>query len=149
MAKNILEGLPADLAGQVERATDAEKRAICLAICKGVTAITRLDEPVIGQALRSLVDGSYGDPVLAASVEHLVEQLDDRYFAAQRRYHEGKEDEVVYRDLFRKARAANAVLFALNHDPFVAATHSVYETYAALGESETQSLINDGISGKN
>lgn len=141
MPQNILEGLSNDLADEVDRATDDGRKAVALAACRTAVDRTGLNVSLIESALHHLEKGLHKDQKLVAALERLVEDLDDKYFDAQKRYEAGDGQEKAYRTLFAKARAANAVLFAFSDDPFVAATHSIYEACAAIGTDEVRSAV--------
>jgi len=112
-----------------------------LASCKLAIKQTGLDDPLIDAAIRNLEAHEYDNAPLMASLKHLVEMLDGKYFVSQEIHFKTGGDDGVYRALFAKARAANAVLFALNPDPFVAATHSIYESCAAVGTAQTETAV--------
>jgi hypothetical protein len=144
MPKNILEGISPSLAKLVEKATDEQKRAICLPICKLAVTSAGLDEPVVTQALQLLEDGAFEDRRLTAPLKQRFSDLDESYFAAEELYKAGKGTEDAYIALARKARAVDSVLLAFNHDPFVAATWSIYEACAALGGSDqVEAIVKD------
>ncbi len=144
MPKNILESVSRDLAERVEKATDEEKRAICVPVCKLAVTRTGLDEPPVTKALRLLENGIFKDQQVTTALKRLFGDLDNSYFAAEELYKEGKGTEDAYIALARKARAADAVLASFNDDAFVAATHSLYEACAALGSAdEIQAIVMD------
>lgn len=148
MQKNILEGVSRGLAAQVSKATDVQKREICLTICKIVIGKTDLKDPLFESALHSLQNEKYKDEDLILALGRYVEAYDDQYFEAQKVYWADETKEDTYRALFRKARVANAILFAFNKDPFVAATHAVYEISAALGTDEAKSIVSSVLNGE-
>ncbi len=144
MPRNILEDLSRYLADEVERATDEEKRAICVPVCKLAIKRTGVDHPLVDKALLLLEKGVVKDEQITTALEQLVGDLDDIYFAAEKRYISGQDKEQTYVALARRARAADAVLVAFNDDPFVAATWSTYEACAALGDvDEVQAVVTD------
>jgi len=149
MPKNILESVSRDLAEQVEKASDEEKRAICVPVCRLAIARTGLDEPLVEQALRLMENGIFKDQRVTTALERLFGDLDESYFAAEERYKAGQGTEDTYIALARKARAADAVLACFNDDAFIAATYSVYEVCAALGGAdEVQAVVNSVLARK-
>jgi hypothetical protein len=145
MPRNILEIYSARLATEVEVANESAKRAVALAVCKSAIESQIPDDPIVASAVRLLEGGAYGDHKLASTLQKHVGELDRAYFEAQ----QAKQD---FLPLFAKARVANAVLFALNVDPFVAATHSLYEICAALGVEFVAAEVNrvlNAASGEN
>jgi len=141
MPKNILIGVVDDLAAKVENATDRDRRAISLAVCKIAVSRSSLDAALVATALQLLQKGIYKDERITSALERLVEELDDSYFTAQSRFERGDGNETTYRELFSKARAANAVQFAFDADPLVAATHAIYEACAAVGTDATRTVV--------
>ena len=142
MPRNILECLSPDLAQIVERATGCEQRRLCAPICKLAIERTDLNEPLISNAVNSLEKGALSDKALTAELQNLVDTLDLAYFAAQERYEEGKGDKEAFVALFRKARAAEAVLGAFKDDAFLAASSSIYEASSALDDvAEVEDLV--------
>lgn len=144
MRKNSLDLLSRNLANQIAKATDSQKRSICLAVAKRAVRRVQLDNPSIKRALYLLEGGMYRNDLVATTLRQLVDNLDDQYFAAQKLHEADPQENETYLTLFRKARAASAVLFALNEDPFIAATESIYEACAALDSvDDAQSVAAD------
>lgn len=144
MPRNILQGISPKLAELVEAATDEQKRAICVPICKLAVMRTGLNEPLVSKALQLLENGAFKDQQLTAALEQRFGDLDESYFAAEELYKAGKGTEDAYIALARKARAVDSVLLAFNDDPFKAATWSIYEACAALGEAEqVEAIVKD------
>jgi hypothetical protein len=131
MVRTRLDILPGNLSEQITKATDEQKRAICLAACKLAVQRTGASEQLVEAALRSLEQGRYENGSVTAGLKRLVDDLDARYFDAQELYRAGKGTKEAYLALFQKARAVNAVLFAFNKDPLIAACESLYEAGAA------------------
>jgi len=148
MPRNILERFSRELADAVDRATDDEKRASCLPACQLAISRTNLDEPLVHEAIRVLEATGFKDKRLTAALEKLRDELDLRYFDAEERYvTKGEGDEDTYIALARKARAVNAVLLSFSDDAFHAATHCLYETYAAGGSvEEIEAIVRNTLS---
>jgi hypothetical protein len=138
MTVNFLEDCSTQLASQVESADASTKRAISLAVCKWAVERTIPDDANVQSALVALEKGSYGERRLMAVLQDHVNDLDQVYFEAQ----EAKRD---FRPLFVKARVANAVLFALDPDPFRAVTYSLYELCAALGTDLVKAEVDRAV----
>jgi len=138
MPKNILERYSSDLATRVESANNATKRAVSLAVCKWAVESTIPDDATVRSALAALENSAYGEQSLMNTLQRHVDVLDVAYFEAQ----EAKRD---FFPLFIKARVANAVLFALDADPFRAATYALYELCAALGTEQVQAEVNRSV----
>lgn len=78
--------LPGNLVGQIAKATDQQKRAICLAAWKLVVQRTGVSEQLVEAALRSLEKGRYEEASVTAGLKRLVDDLDAKYFDAQELY---------------------------------------------------------------
>jgi hypothetical protein len=139
MPRNILETYSGELASRAESADNSTKRAIALAACRRAVDRELSDDSVVQSALARLESGRYGDPQFLASLQDHVDKLDLIYFAAR----DAAQD---FFPLFVKARVANAVLFALDADPFIAVTHSLYELCASLGTKPVQAQVDRVLS---
>jgi hypothetical protein len=139
MPRNILETYSGDLASRAESADDSTKRAVALAACKWAVDRELPDDSIVQSALARLESGNYGDPRFLAALQDHVDKLDLIYFEAR----DAAQD---FFPLFVKARVANAVLFALDSDPFVAVIYSLYELCASLGTEAVQAEIDRVLS---
>lgn len=115
-----------DLVTRVRGAGGA-KRAYARAAVRAALARHELDDPRLTAALAALDAGRFGETPERAAAGHLVEELDEMAWDEQDR---GAEEE--YGIAFMRARAANAVVAALDTDPESAAYEAVYEANAAL-----------------
>src|SRR5690348_230277 len=61
MPRNVLQGISPKLAELAEAATDEQKRAICVPICKLAVTGTGLNEPLVTKALQLLENGAFKD----------------------------------------------------------------------------------------
>ena len=146
MPTNILEDVSRELADAVDRATDDEKRALCVPASQLAISRTNRDEPLISEAMRVLETTNHKDEHQTAALEKLRDDLDLRYFAAEERYRAGEGDKDTYIALARKATAANAVLSAFSDDAFKAATYCLYETYCAgASVEEIEAIVTDTL----
>jgi hypothetical protein len=134
MPVNVLEDYSSNLARQVESADNAAKRTISLAVCRWAVERALPDDPIVPSALAALERDDYGEVERMTALQDHVYDLDDAYFEAQ---NAGRD----FFPLFVKARVANAVLFALDADPFRAATHALYEGCAAFGPDEVEAEV--------
>ena len=142
MPRNILETLSRALADSVDKATDDEKRALCLPAAQLAISHTNLDDPTVFRAIHILKTTGFTDKSVTAALQKLVEEFELRYFDAEERYRAGKGDKSTYIALARKARAADAVLCAFDDDTFQAATCSLYEAYSAGAEvDELETMV--------
>lgn len=140
MLRTWLDTLSHDFFVRLERATESEQRAVALSVAQFALRRTGLNNLVIEEALHMLVAGKYEHGPVTVALQQLVEDLDIRYFKAEERYEEGKCGEEESREFFAKARAANAVLLAFDHDAFDASAEAIYEASAAIGPKEVCSV---------
>lgn len=101
-----------------------------MAVSKLAVERSGLSDPIIDSALRELATGKIEDATRRA-VEELVHSLDEEYFDLKDAGERGEAPSDAYRPIFRRARAANAVFYALSQDSFEAATEALYEAKAA------------------
>lgn len=147
MQRNILDTYSTKLARRVDGATDPEKRAIALAACQLVVERELGDDVIVRRALGALEEGRYGDSQVMTGLHEHVVDLDKAYFAAQEECWSKHTSAAIYLDLFAKARAANAVLFAFGADATDAVLGAVYESCAALGEEIVEAQIDRVVPG--
>jgi len=143
MLKTRLETVSCDLVDEIEKASDAQRRAISGTVAALAVRRCGLSDPSVETGLLSLKSGSFGPGPVPSAIAQVVEALDNRYFQAQELFEAGQGEKATYQDLFAKARAASAVLFALGPDAFQAAAESVYEAVSALGIDEPRSVVSD------
>ena len=144
MLTDALRDLSKDVADKLDNIGDRERREAALLACKRAISRRGPATPEIARGLRMLESGIYGEEGAISAIQRLVEEIDMQYFAAQERYDAGQGDEATFLKLFRAARAASAVAFALDNDPLTAAVWSIYEASAALGDHEdVDALLTD------
>ena len=96
----------------------------------------RLAGEVVDEAVRGLDDRQFGASRLLTLTEQLTEALDAEYFDLQEKADAGKAEEAARLAAFQKARAANALHFALKlkRDSLEAAREAIYEANAATND---------------
>ncbi len=129
-----LELLDAELSKQVERASDEQRRRAARAACEYALSRVRLGGELVDEAVRGLDDGQFGASRLLTLTEQLTETLDAEYFDLQEKAHAGQAEEAAFLTAFKKARAANALHFALKRDSLEAAREAIYEANAATDD---------------
>lgn len=132
MGKNSLDLIDPELSIILTKAREAQLRAATLAVCRYVIENNNLTERVIDDALGLLETNNYGNTLTRKKLEMLVDVLDQRQWDLQDLKDEGKIDEVTYSAAFKRARAANALFFALDTNSLEAATEAIYEANAAV-----------------
>jgi len=132
MRPSSLAVLDGDLAAQLEHVPEEQLRAAALAAVRFALARTPLTEPAIAAGLAALDQRRYGDAGgVRPELESLVNEYDQRQWTLQ---DEGRGDAPEYFDAFEKARAANTVYYALDPDPWLAATRAIYDAEAATND---------------
>jgi hypothetical protein len=136
MPQTRLELIAPELPAGLAHLPEPQLRGVALAAATFALEQTGLDDPVLGQALAAVRQDRRDDPGLRGRVESLVDTLDERQFELQEAVDNGEGDKVAQSAAFARARAANAVFYALDPDAFTAATDVLYEAYAATGDLE-------------
>lgn len=116
-----------ELVARVRDAGASQQRAYARAAVRVALARHAIDDPRLAAAVAVLDAGGYGATDERAAVVRLVEELDEVAWDEQDR---GAEEQ--YGIAFMRARAANAVVAALDSDPESAAYEAAYEANAAL-----------------
>jgi hypothetical protein len=137
---NFLVGtLPPDLVRQIEDATDAQRQAIATTVCKLAATRTGLEHPLIEAALWLAEAGSWGGERFIRDLAQFAEALDVEYFEAEDRHNAGLVDQETVRRLRARARAADAIVCAL--DPSLSAQHAIYDSIYALTADEIRACV--------
>lgn len=125
------------LADAIRRADSTVQRSAAIEAAGAAVRAARVDEPLITEALRSLragpVEGVVGGQGLRQLADHLDDvalRMGDPSEAGALQYPPG------YVEAFRRARAAQAVVYACNDDPRTAALEGVYEALAAFDDND-------------
>lgn len=133
MSKLTLDQIAPDLSVLLQRASPSQLRRIAVEVARHAMVLVRLEHPTLEGALREVEGRGVVTAVTRSKLQEIVDALDSRYFDLQEA--EGQTSEGTERaKAFRRARAANTVLFAVHDDPYEAATEGIYEANAALGE---------------
>lgn len=133
--KNSVRRIDPELALRIEQATEVELRIIVVKVCDSVLKENNLlTEPTVIVAVEAIHDSNYGDHVLTQNLESLVETLDEIPWDIGEKVENATAEYVERASAFRRARAANALLYALEIDPLLAATNSIYEAHAATSD---------------
>ena len=109
-------------------------RPIALATSEWALEQSDLSSPTVDAALSALREGRIGTSPERDALSALVDELDEIAWDIQDATELGDATESSYGEAFARARAASAVLSALDADPFRAAADSLYETQAAVGD---------------
>jgi hypothetical protein len=136
-----LNMLDDSIATFVRGATDDARRKFAravaqLALERAFAGDTSNEKSVLRQALATKPPA----PDVAAAVEKIVDKLDEAGFDLSEKCDRGNATQQEYQAAFAKARAANAVWYALHADPLVAASETAYEAVAAVGDDPVSEL---------
>lgn len=134
MTENRLEFIDAEQSEMLKQATIAEQRNAAKVACKFAIERTSLSHPILDEGLQSLEKDRYGDFSLQNKLLSLVDRLDEIQWELQEKIGECSIELSDYLAAFHTARAVNSLYFALNADPFVAASEAIYEAHAATDE---------------
>ena len=110
---------------------------------------TAAESETLGDALRAADAGAVGDGPVRDQVQAVADSYDGVGFDARERADAGEHAAAAeYDEAFRRARAAQAVWFALSGDPVDAAEGSLYEARHALDDDAAlQELIERQLDG--
>lgn len=133
---NSVRLIDQELASSLEGAESGQLRAAALLVCRSVVEETGISEPIIETALKMLGEDKFDDLKLKRELQVLVKALDEIQWNLQEEEELGKVDLKTHRIAFNRARAANAVLCALDVDPFSAAAEAIYEACHATEREE-------------
>jgi hypothetical protein len=100
--------------------------ALKLAVNTALTRTSETQEGLVAAGLALLMSGAFGEFQVRAELGLMVERLDKRAWEA------ADVDSSVYARLFARARAVNALWYALDPDVHVAAENAIYEALHAV-----------------
>jgi hypothetical protein len=130
-----------ELAAELQRAPIAKQRATCLAACEYAIAQTKIEHPLVMEALRKMRVGEVLSDKHERGLEELVEQLDNEYFDLAEAFDEGRASRSDYQKPFAKARAVASVLYACDPNPYNAASEAIYEADAITDQDDPSVLV--------
>jgi hypothetical protein len=139
-----LETLLPELAAMLELAPVAKLRAACVAACDYAVTEAKIQHPLVMEVVKKMREGTVITQDQRRQLEAIVARLDEDYFDMAKAFDEGRASAATYRRLFSQARAVACILFALEENPFHAATEAIYEA-AAVPEGENSSELVSAI----
>jgi hypothetical protein len=125
-----------ELAAELRRAPLEKQRVACLAACEYAVAQTKIDYPLVMEALAKMRGGEVITDKHKRELEALIEQLDNEYFILAEASDEGRGSSRDYQEPFSKARAVASVLYAFDLNPYEAASEAIYEADAVTDEND-------------
>jgi len=124
-----LDSISLNLARAYREANDEHRRRVVLATCSAAVAQAGLQGDEVDAAFGFLRNEKIEQPDLRQRLDRLAAQLDDEYFKLSEEAETAPPEALL---IFRKARAAAALGFALSSDP--GQLHeAVYEAIIASG----------------
>lgn len=130
VARERLEVDAPDFAARVDEQDPASVRRLVFEACQRASRFQTEDEPLADLALAQLAQGT-PDDTLARKLEELAERLDDRYLDAQ------DASDPTWTTLFRSARLASALSYALRTRSRSTVLDSIYEAAHASPDPES------------
>jgi len=137
MSETRLDLIDPNLLTRLQTASEPALRRVALAACQFALKRTGLVHPLLEQALRELASNPAPPTHLGAALEQLVESLDEIYFDLHEAAEIGQAEGAGWKVAFCKARAAQAVYFAVTKDAYIAASESIYEANAATKDLDS------------
>jgi hypothetical protein len=133
-----LDLLSPKLVKELSQADEEKLRRIAATVCEIALLHTELENPFINYFKESM-DGlpSVDRLFLQQELERFVDQLDEIQWTLKEQVDLGTETMPNYLKAFRNARIFNALYYALDADPYIAAAESIYETFAATNDLKT------------
>jgi hypothetical protein len=140
-----LATIAADLPARLEGQSVGKLRRVAASVAQLAIRQSGLADSGLAAALIALRDGLPGDLELRSAVQQITATLDEAAWDAQEKADEGLIDRSVYRQAFRRARAAASMGFALEPDALHAASEAVYEAQAAVADLVAVRAVVDAV----
>ena len=137
MSENRLDLLDASLAQRLSQSPPIQLRQIAKAVSHFVLQQVPIDDiAIVGQGYQMLEINEVGDPELREQLLATIRILDERQWSLHDLVEMERSTDTEYMRAFERARAANAIYYALSADAWEAATESIYEATAATDQFE-------------
>ena len=135
-----LATLSHDLVTKLHGASAVMQRRACIAACELVIDDALLQHPLVSKLFRQLRAGHVFSPQEQKDIDEFVAQSDENYFSLREAAETGEVATGDYLRAFAKARALSALSFAGSNKPD-AASESIYEAAAAIGDDKTELFL--------
>lgn len=129
-----LDLISPELLLRLGKASKEQLREIVHSVCRLVVERTGLENEIIDEVMEILDSGSQNNDSLRVSINNFVEALDEKQWNLQELVEIGQAKKSDYFSAFSRARAANALYYALDQDPLFSAAEVIYEANAALDD---------------
>jgi len=145
MAETRIELISPELRKRLDSANEAHLRRIAATVSRAIVERVGISHPIITRALEQL--DAHGPPVgeLQAQVQAFADDLDSAYLDLSEECEEGHASREQVSVAFSKARAANAVAFALDSNALIAASEAAYEAASAVDDAAAITSIAEKI----
>jgi hypothetical protein len=137
MTDTRLRWLSTDLANRLQKSSVGERRQAVLAACSLAVEHSALTDPIALGVLSRLKAGNEIDDLSRLELDRIVAAWDEEAWNEVDSTHRGDLNRHAVR--FNKARAANALLYALNQessdqDSWLTAAEAIYEAFVCLDD---------------
>jgi len=128
-----LDSSAPDLADKLRRASLEKQRAACVMACEFAITQSKLEHPLVEQALDKVRSAGIFTKEEKAELDSLAAQLDEEYFALQEAAEEGRANPEDHMRPFSQSRAITALSIAGGED-ISQVGEAIYEASAAVDE---------------
>jgi len=127
-----LDLLSPNLANELSRVNEQKLRKVAYSVCDFALRHVSINNPLVNQSFEAFKGSASIDILsLRRNLSGLIEQLDEIQWDIQEQVDLGLDTRENYVKAFRNARAINALFYAFDPNPYIAAAESIYEAYAA------------------
>ena len=135
-----LDTVAPDLSSEITKQSEARLRSVARAVARATAREHPIDDRRFHEAIETLELDRTEAAHVRRAVEDLVNELDAAAWDLQDQ-DEGSAEHVEYAARFDLARTASTAFWALDPDPQVAASESLYEAFAVLGDTRVRGLL--------
>jgi Zn-dependent M32 family carboxypeptidase len=122
-----------DLVDRIAKSSAERRRRATIIACQAAIKHSALSDPMVITLLSNLSDEIKIDDSARKKLEQLIDDLDEQALDDPELDKAYRGDLSRHNVIFNKARAANAVLFALDHgEAWLEAAESIYEAFVCL-----------------
>ena len=133
-----LDLLSHDLVKKLSQADEQRLRRIAAKVCEIALRHSEIKSPLIDYFWESFQGSASVDRLfLKQELKNFIDQLDEIQWALKEQVDLGSETMPNFLRAFSNARIFNALYYALDADPYIAAAESIYETFAATNDLKT------------
>ncbi len=150
MHASILELIDHELMNKLQNLSPSQRGWLAREICGLAVRQSGVIDPLVDRAFDATGRTDESMPTLRKEVQVLIDQLDDIYFSLQESYEAGQASLTDVYVAFNKARAVNAVYFALDDNSIENLGEVIYEVLAIISDhAVVRQLVEDALSNEN